>query len=142
MSSDSFPVIPAGLLPTPGTCSKCGSNLRDCIDLGINVDYYGAVLLCVSCAGEFVNVDQLNLVTKHKFDEIKYQYDKLSHGFNDLNNALTGLRDGLLRDIDAFDSAVRGASFGTIPGTEIVDEEQSDLDSLYSRSVEAAKPRR
>ena len=47
-----FKVIYGGSLPAPGKCGVCGSVERDCIDFGLDVDYYGAVLLCVECISE------------------------------------------------------------------------------------------
>lgn len=36
----------------PGKCAVCGAVDRPVIDFGLNIDFYGAVLLCVSCIRE------------------------------------------------------------------------------------------
>lgn len=39
-------------LVTPGKCAACGSVERPVVDFGLDIDFYGAVLLCVQCVGE------------------------------------------------------------------------------------------
>lgn len=36
----------------PGKCSVCGSVEREVLDFGLDVEFYGAVVICVSCLTE------------------------------------------------------------------------------------------
>lgn len=50
--SDRFHVIPANRLPSPAKCWCCGSSTRPCIDWGSDIQFMGAVLLCITCVAE------------------------------------------------------------------------------------------
>lgn len=39
----------------PGKCSCCGSVERPVVDFGLDIEIYGAVVLCVLCVGEAYN---------------------------------------------------------------------------------------
>jgi len=64
MSSDRYKIIQRQFLPLPGVCAICGSNQRDCVDFGIEMDYVGAFMLCTECVMEVVNVDEIGLMRK------------------------------------------------------------------------------
>lgn len=99
MSSDSYPVIPRMYLPTPGHCFKCGSNERDCIDLGFNAEYYGAVLLCIECGHELVNVDELEFVDKNTL-----------RGLEDDSNTLSIVQAAIREAVEDHGNAVESAN--------------------------------
>lgn len=44
-----FRIVAAGNLPAPGKCSVCGSVERDAVDFGLDIEFYGRVLICVEC---------------------------------------------------------------------------------------------
>ena len=60
MSEQDLPEFPVNsrfhLLPlpsiTPGKCAVCGSVERPVIDFMLNIDFYGAVLICTTCMSE------------------------------------------------------------------------------------------
>lgn len=50
--SDRFHIIPANRLPAPSKCWCCGSSSRPCVDWGSDIQFMGAVLLCITCLAE------------------------------------------------------------------------------------------
>ena len=101
--NDSYPVIKAGLLPIPGKCFKCGSDQRDCIDLGYDAEYYGAMLLCLACAHSLSDVPELGFVTADSVREMETELARLKRLEAKLGKAKVALNSGILSAIDSFD---------------------------------------
>jgi len=134
MPSDAFPVIKAQFLPMPGTCAKCGSSQRDCIDLLIDHDYYGAVMLCILCAKELVNVDELGFMFKSEAETIKKQNDALSDSFITLSAARVELNariNRLLSDFDTIVDTTADFKYLRVPDS---DKSQQDLLPGFARA--------
>ena len=100
--SDTFHVIPAGLLPNPGTCSVCGSNQRDCLDWGITVEYFGAVLICVECCHDLTTVPELNFVSGQAVGEMLAENLRLTAREKEMESAIRELRASLVAVADGF----------------------------------------
>lgn len=64
MINGRFKIVSAGNLPAPGKCVVCGTVERDCLDFGLDIDYFGAVLLCATCMGEAATVMGLTASTQ------------------------------------------------------------------------------
>ncbi len=106
MTNDAFPVIPSFRLPTPGKCYKCGSDQRDCIDLGYDAEYYGAVLLCLQCAHSLVDVPELEFVTKQSVADLEFDIAKLRKSEAKLSSARAALVNGILASVAVFDDTL------------------------------------
>lgn len=127
MPSEAFPVVKAQVLPMPGSCAKCGSSQRDCIDLLIDHDYYGAVLLCVLCARELVHVEQLGFMFKEEATMLIAQNSVLSDRDTTLSNARNDLRVRLNNVLDNFDTVVDTVDNPELPGLLGPDNSDQDL---------------
>lgn len=85
-------------LAVPGKCAICGAVDRKVIDIGFNLDYYGAVYFCVICIKEITAVyteDEFNIdssainnylaahdlivVPKEKYDRLIYTISDIEH---------------------------------------------------------------
>lgn len=102
--NDAFPVIQSYRLPTPGKCYKCGSDQRDCIDLGYDAEYYGAVLLCIACARSLSDVSELGFRTEASVKELELELAGYRRREAKLTRAKVALNSGILAAIDSFDS--------------------------------------
>lgn len=96
MPSDTFKYIPVERLPMPGTCCICGSNQRGCIDFGITVEYFGAVLICVECIQDITNVEELALVSEAAVFDWKMRVGSANHQIAILKAASKEIKDDLV----------------------------------------------
>ena len=89
--------VQAAYLPRPATCVSCGSVDRDCLDFGVNVDRFGAVLLCTSCVnyavleyGKPLNAAPLDILVQTEADlaEARNQLDRVPRALEALNVAV------------------------------------------------------
>jgi hypothetical protein len=121
--SDTFKVIPVGLLPNPGTCSICGSNQRDCLDWGITVEYFGAVLVCVECCRDLTTVPELNFVSGQAVGEMLAENLRLTAREKEMESAIRELHASLAAVADGFSHRVLNSVPDTVavaPRTEKV----------------------
>jgi hypothetical protein len=105
-TSDTFHVIPVGLLPNPGTCSICGSNQRDCLDWGITVEYFGAILICVECVRDLVNVPELGLMHESEVSAMMEDNLRLTARDREMESVRRDLRAALAAVADGFDHRI------------------------------------
>jgi hypothetical protein len=106
LPSDTFKYVPVGLLPMPGTCATCGSNQRGCVDFGITVEYFGALLICESCIIDITNVEQLGLMTRKEAAAIVEQNDLFVLRDREMVSAREDLRNALVAAADSLDGRV------------------------------------
>ena len=69
-----FKLIDRPIVP-PGKCAVCGTVDRPVIDFGLNVDFYGAMYLCVTCLTEVSSsiLQMVPLDTVVKIQEVAEQ---------------------------------------------------------------------
>lgn len=128
MPSDFISVIPAGLLPFPGTCRYCGSNQRDCVDFGINTEYDGATLICTLCfMAEIVKVEQLQLVPFERIQQLSEANADLMLQMAATDMLKEKLRGDVLDLLDNYSSAVSGTSADHHSVPESVDADSARL---------------
>jgi hypothetical protein len=106
MTSDTFHYLPVGMLPNPGTCCVCGSNQRGCVDFGITVEYFGAVLICEECILDISNVEQLGLITRSEVAQMMEQNELLLAREERVQRERYQLRDAVVAVVDSFNRAV------------------------------------
>lgn len=126
MPSDTFKYIPANMLPAPGTCCLCTSSLRGCIDFGINLDYFGAVLFCTDCVIEITNVDELGLMRRKDAEEAMIENALLNNRDEALNTELKVVRNGMVAILDHFADVLRDTRSRSVD--DIQDANQIDID--------------
>jgi hypothetical protein len=94
------------MLPNPGTCCVCGSNQRGCVDFGITVEYFGAVLICEECILDISNVEQLGLITRSEVAQMMEQNELLLAREERVQRERYQLRDAVVAVVDSFNRAV------------------------------------
>lgn len=124
MPSDAFRLVPVGLLPTPGTCCKCGSNLRPAIDFGITVEYFGAVLICVECIMDIVNVEELDLMHRSEASILMAENERLIRREDEMQLVRRDLRNALVAVADSIDSRVSHPSVSSMVIDEVTTPER------------------
>jgi hypothetical protein len=93
-------------LPAPGHCLSCGSNGVDCIDSGVNRDFYGALLLCVPCFRDgALRILELELFDKTLHDNMIAELEEKLEWRENLEPTIAKLELDL-------DIALRGARRG------------------------------
>lgn len=53
-------VYSSGSAPAPGNCCCCGSVERATVDFGLDIEFYGRVLVCVECLREAVTLTSMD----------------------------------------------------------------------------------
>lgn len=107
MTSDRFKVIERQFLPYPGTCIVCGTNQRDMIDIGVDRDYEGAFLICIECAREFANVDELDLIRREEVVHLMEENDTMRLQMAMSVDAMEDMQRGLVASVDTYISRIR-----------------------------------
>lgn len=72
-------------IAAPGTCILCksaGGDERKFIDLGIQVDWYGAIYFCTFCITEAAQI--LGLRSVENIEQISASYNEMVQNYNDL----------------------------------------------------------
>lgn len=131
----------------PGKCACCGSIERPVVDFGMTLDFYGAVMLCVTCLAEagrivgLVPVEELQLAQEslaQSIDENLRSAGKVAitnEQQRSLIVAVRGLSDLVLSFDPSGDAVVNGPTaeaepnlFETVIGTdrELQDSEPSE----------------
>jgi hypothetical protein len=102
-------LIPGYQLPPPGKCASCGDTDRDCVDFGITIDYYGAVLICTLClrsaAAEWPNV--ISLIDTGMYQELSQEYDKLYAENQAIPNMIEEVRNELFDIINSLSNRLK-----------------------------------
>lgn len=102
MTSDRYKVIPRQFLPIPGVCAICGSNQRDCVDFGINIEYVGAFLVCTECMQEVVNIDELDLMKRIDHTKTEEENLKLRAQLDKVWETMREFQDGVVASVDHY----------------------------------------
>jgi len=140
LPSDTFKYIPVGLLPLPGTCATCGSNQRGCVDFGITVEYFGALLICESCIVDITNVDELGLMTKKEAASIIEQNDLLVLRDREMVQAREELRNALVAAANSLDGRVGNVSVSSVLDTTSTDQDLPDAFDFLKPDVDTTHP--
>jgi hypothetical protein len=127
MTSDRFSVIERQFLPFPGTCAICGSNQRDCVDFGINKDYEGAFLMCLECAREMSNVDELDLIRREEVVHLMEDNDIKNRQMAMAVDAMEDMQRGLVASVDTYISRVRSLTPDDVVDAELPAEDKPNL---------------
>lgn len=107
LSMSRFVFVERQYLPFPGTCIICGSNQRDCIDFGANIEYHGALLMCISCVKAMIDqIPQLEVVRKEEADKIASERDRLGFQHHLLMDGFKELKHGVVAAIDDYGTAI------------------------------------
>jgi len=107
LPSDFISIIPAGILPYPGVCRFCGSNLRDCVDFGINTEYDGATLICVDCFKvEIIKVEALGLMTPDQTEQLRIDNAELILKIAATEMLKEKMRNDMVAVLDAYESDI------------------------------------
>lgn len=113
MASDRFHIIPENRLPSPAKCWCCGATKRPCVDWGSDVQYMGAVLLCITCLAEAATL--LEPAVDNEKAALKAQvlhYERI----------LGDLRDSVDTALSNANTAVQFARMGTVSAVPGADE--------------------
>jgi hypothetical protein len=126
MSSDRYRLIERQYLPHPGVCAICGSNLRDCVDFGIEVDYYGAFMLCTECVVEVVNVDEVGLMRKIDAVKLMEENDLMKRQLSEVVDAMEDMQSGMVAVIDTYIHRVRNLTVEPVVDVLVPTEEHPE----------------
>lgn len=100
--SDTFTFVKAGEAAHPGTCLICGFDRRDFVDFRRDMEYYGAVLVCVSCIQELGTVPELDFVSRIDYEEQAALVRSLTQAIQSYEGIRKKLEDGLVRVANDF----------------------------------------
>jgi len=124
MTSERFRVIARGSLPHPGTCIICGTDQRDCIDFGVDRDYVGAFLICIECAREFANVDELDLIKREEVVHLMEDNDLMKRQMAMSVDAMEDMQRGLVASVDIYIGRIRSLSPDDVTTADLPAEDQ------------------
>lgn len=124
MTSDRFRVIERQFLPHPGTCAICGTNQRDMIDFGVDRDYTGVFLMCLECAREMVNVDELNLIRYEDVARLMDENNVMKRQMAVAVIAMEDMQHGLVASVDTYIGRVRSLTPEFVVDTEVSAEDE------------------
>jgi len=136
----------------PGTCASCGASSpddRDYIDLGISLDFFGAIYFCTFCYTEGANAlgyvspeqareleDKLTAAENHII-EFRTKEKALDDTINLLRNSgLLTLSDNLTIGLSKSTNQISdSASFGDNSGSEQTDKHTEQSNSKQGSNV-------
>jgi hypothetical protein len=99
---DTFTFVRAGEAASPGSCLICGFDRRDFIDFRRDMEYYGAVLVCISCINELGTVPELDFVSRIDYEEQVSLNQSQSETIRSYEGLRKKLEDGLVRVANDF----------------------------------------
>lgn len=101
-----------GPVALPGKCVVCGCVKGQFIDIGLDVEFYGAVIFCVPCMIAVAEI--IDLVPAEKLREAEAKYETAVENITQVESVL----DEYIASSDtlhaAFIDSLRGVSSGTV----------------------------
>ena len=131
MTSEPYTLILAGLLPLPGHCVVCGSNQRDCVDIGFTAEYFGAVLICTDCIKPLAQIPELGFRLQSDVEYILAANELLSKRDAAMTRIREDLRRALVAVADSVDERIIAADVDTVFGTEVSRPEPVDFSEVF-----------
>lgn len=123
MSSDTFRILhTGGVVPIPGTCCICGFDRRDFVDWGLNIEYYGAVLICVECINNLGQLEELDFATRQELNDARATIRNLMQTIREYERMRRKLEDGLVRV--ASDFGLDFDNVGSVDSIKLAREEE------------------
>lgn len=108
--------------PLPGTCVICNKSANGQVrflDFNFNLDWYGAVLICESCAKEVVEIVESDTIRQQTAEiaALKAELQEVRENNDRLNGSIDSLLSVRPNLVSSNDTAEQGVSEDTDEGT-------------------------
>lgn len=143
----SISMVPGRILPSPSKCVCCGDGDRDCIDFGLTLQFYGAVLLCVTCVAQAIRTwgPQLDAASLADYNELLSENITLKNKLSQLPALEEELANAVLTAVSKYNNdrdLLDGSRSSSNSDTESTSDNRQDSGSSAQIDRQAGSDKR